>query len=87
MPSAPPPDWIRDHRRTVGARIRAARLHANLTQERLAELAGMDRQAINRIEQGHASPLLDNLLRIADVLHVDPGDLIKRPATGTGDDQ
>ncbi|MGW9058928.1 helix-turn-helix domain-containing protein [Streptomyces sp. NPDC055733] len=87
MPSAPPPDWIRDHRRTVGARIRAARLRANLTQERLAEAAGMDRQAINRIEQGHASPLLDNLLRIARAIGADPGDLIKWPATGTGDNQ
>lgn len=87
MPSAPPPDWIRDHRRLVGARIREARLYANLTQEKLAEAAGMDRQAINRIEQGHQSPILDNLLRIADVLHTDPGDLIKRPATGTGDNQ
>ncbi|MFC7983786.1 helix-turn-helix domain-containing protein [Streptomyces sp. NPDC057336] len=81
MPSAPPPDWVLNHRRVVGARIRAARLHATLTQEKLAEAAGMDRQAINRIEQGHASPLLDNLLRIADALGADPGELIKRPAT------
>ncbi|MFE1205624.1 helix-turn-helix domain-containing protein [Streptomyces sp. NPDC058762] len=87
MPSAPPPDWIRDHRRTVGARIRAARLHANLTQEKLGELAGMDRQAINRIEQGHQSPILDNLVSIARAVGADPGDLIKWPATGPGDDQ
>ncbi|MGW2720871.1 helix-turn-helix transcriptional regulator [Streptomyces sp. NPDC001492] len=71
MPSAPPPAWVLARRRAIGDQIRAARLHANLTQERLAELAGMDRQAVNRIEQGHASPVLDNLIRIATVLDLE----------------
>ncbi|KOG21824.1 helix-turn-helix domain-containing protein [Streptomyces viridochromogenes] len=70
MPSAPPPDWVLIRRRAIGERIRAARLHANLSQEKLAELAGMDRQTINRIEQGHASPTLDTLIRIAVALDV-----------------
>jgi transcriptional regulator with XRE-family HTH domain len=77
VPSAPPPDWVIERRRAVGARIRAVRLHANLTQERLAEMAGMDRQAVNRMEQGHASPLLDNLIRIADALNVPLADLVR----------
>jgi len=37
----------------------------------------MDRQTINRIEQGHASPLLDNLIRIADALGVPLADLVR----------
>jgi transcriptional regulator with XRE-family HTH domain len=77
VPSATPPDWILQRRRIVGDRIRDARLHANLTQEKLAELAGMDRQTINRIEQGHASPRLDNLFRIADALNVPLADLVR----------
>jgi transcriptional regulator with XRE-family HTH domain len=77
VPSAPPPDWVLERRRAVGNRIRAARLHANLTQERLAESAAMDRQTINRIEQGHASPLLDNLIRIADAIGVPLSDLVR----------
>lgn len=77
MPSAPPPDWVLQRRRAVGAHIRAARLHANLSQERLAENAGLDRQAINRIEQGHASPKLDSLLLIADALDVPLADLVR----------
>lgn len=81
MPSTPPPDWVLVRRRVIGDHIRAARLYANLTQEKLAELAGMDRQAINRIEQGHASPLLDNLIRITDALDVDL-ELVRRPAAG-----
>jgi transcriptional regulator with XRE-family HTH domain len=43
----------------------------------LAELAGMDRQAINRIEQARSSPKLDNLFRIADALGVPLADLVR----------
>ncbi|WP_343041300.1 helix-turn-helix transcriptional regulator [Streptomyces typhae] len=64
-------------RRAVGERIRIARVHAGLSQEKLAERAGMDRQAIGRIELGHASPLLDNLVRIADALGVPLADLVR----------
>lgn len=77
MPSPPVPDWVLNRRRAVGDNVRAARLQAKLTQEKLAELAGMDRQAINRIEQGHASPLLDNLIRIADALDVPLSELVQ----------
>lgn len=76
MPPAPP-DWVLARRRAVGDRIRTARLHANLTQEKLAELAGMDRQTVNRIENGHASPMLDNLIRIADALDTPLSDLVR----------
>jgi len=77
VPSAPPPDWVLARRRAIGDHIRAARLHANLTQERLGELAGIDRQSINRIEQGHASPVVDNLIRIADALDTSLADLVR----------
>jgi transcriptional regulator with XRE-family HTH domain len=76
--SAPPPDeWVFDRRRAVGEQIRAARLHANLSQERLAELAGLDRQAVNRIEQGRASAKLDNLIRVSYALNVPLSDLVR----------
>ncbi|MFD6416027.1 helix-turn-helix transcriptional regulator [Streptomyces sp. NPDC060194] len=64
-------------RRQVGEHIRATRIRENLTQERLAEQAGMDRQTVNRIELGHASPLLDNLVRLADALGVPVADLVR----------
>lgn len=77
MPPAPTPDWVIARRRAIGDHIRAARLYANLTQEKLGELAGMDRQAINRIEQGHASPRVDTLIRIADAIGVPLADLVR----------
>lgn len=77
MPSAPPPDWVLVRRRVIGDNIRSARREKGLSQEKLAELAGMDRQAINRIEQGHQSAILDNLIRIADALGIPLADLVR----------
>lgn len=79
VPSAPPPDWVLDRRRAIGDHIRAARreVKPRLSQQKLAELAGMDRQAINRIEQGHQAALIDNLIRIADALGVPLSDLVR----------
>ncbi|MCI0384602.1 helix-turn-helix transcriptional regulator [Streptomyces sp. CNQ085] len=74
----PPPDWVLQRRRVIGDRIRAARRDRGMSQERLAELAGMDRQAVGKLELGYTSPLLDTLLRIADVLDVELSDLVRR---------
>lgn len=75
MPSAPPPEWVLVRRRAVGDRIRDLRRARKLTQEKLAELAGMERQAINKIELGHQSVLLDNLIQILAALDAAFGDL------------
>lgn len=75
MPSAPPPDWVLARRRATGDRIREIRRQRKLTQEKLAELSGMDRQAINKIELGHQSVLIDNLIRILTALDARFGDL------------
>lgn len=50
-------EWMRD-----------SRLNANLSQEQLANLADIDRKTINRIENGHFSPSLDTMTRVAVVL-------------------
>ncbi|MEU6010956.1 helix-turn-helix transcriptional regulator [Streptomyces sp. NPDC047453] len=76
-PSDRQPDWVIARRRAIGDRIRAVRLEANLTQERLAERADMDRQSLNRIEQGHASPKVDTLIRIAAALDTPLADLVR----------
>ena len=60
----------------MGDRIRAARLRADLSQEKLAERVDVDRKTINRIEQGHHAPRIDTLLLIADALGVPLSDLV-----------
>lgn len=64
------PEWVLDDRRALGARIRELRVRANLTQERLAELTGVDRRTLQRIEAGSSDPRLSALTLIAEGLDV-----------------
>ncbi|WP_258037866.1 MULTISPECIES: helix-turn-helix domain-containing protein [unclassified Streptomyces] len=78
MPRVIPPDpRLLERRRRIAAQIRAARLHANLSQQDVITRTGMDRSAYQDIERGRASPLLDNLLRIADAIGVPLADLVR----------
>lgn len=44
------------------------RIALGLSQQSLADLIGVDRKTINRIENGHFSPNLDTMLRMVIVL-------------------
>lgn len=77
MPSDPLPDWVPTRRQAIGGNIRAERTRQKLTQERLGELAGLDRKTINRIEQGAHATSIDHLLLIADVLDIPLSDLVR----------
>ncbi|MGW6531502.1 helix-turn-helix domain-containing protein [Streptomyces venezuelae] len=61
--------------KATGDRIRVRRLHQNLTQERLAHLAELDRSTIQRMEAG-AETKLSHLLRVAHQLRVHVTDLL-----------
>lgn len=71
------PDRVLQRRRAIGDNVRAERMRQTLTQERLAELAGLDRKTVNRIEQGAYSTLVDHLTLIADALGVPLADLVR----------
>jgi putative transcriptional regulator len=43
-----------------------------LSQAKLAELAGIDRKTVNRIENGHYSPTLETLIALGNALEVSP---------------
>lgn len=77
MPSDPLPDRVLTRRRQIGDHIRAARTERKLSQEKLAEAAGLDRKTVNRIEQGTHATLIDHLLLIADALEVPLADLVR----------
>ena len=62
---------------TVADRFMALRAERGLSQARLAELAGVDRKTINRIENGHFSPSLDTLTRLSVVLKCRLADLVE----------
>jgi len=52
------------------------RTDADLSQARLAEIAGVDRKTINRIENGHFSPALDTIVRLSVALGITPSALL-----------
>jgi transcriptional regulator with XRE-family HTH domain len=76
------PDWVANRRREIGARLRAGRLHADLTQEQLGELVGRDRRTIHRWEYAERIPYLADLLLLADALGLPIEELVKKPAAG-----
>lgn len=61
----------------VADRLMTLRASSHLSQARLAELAGVDRKTINRIENGHFSPSLDTLTRLSVVLKCRLSDLVE----------
>jgi len=61
----------------VANKLKELRLSREMTQEQLADGAGIDRKTVNRIENQHFSPNLNTLLRLCAVLSVKPSDLLK----------
>lgn len=53
---------------TWGGNIKARRLELDITQEELAELAGLSQQAISRIERDDLIPSEQAAARIAEAL-------------------
>lgn len=52
----------------LGARLAAARLERNLTQEALAEQAGISTRTLSRLETGEAATHLASFVRVCRVL-------------------
>lgn len=60
--------------RELGRRIRNLRKTMSLTQEQLADEAGLDRSYIGGIERGERNITFSVLCQIAKALHVDISD-------------
>lgn len=54
-----------------GKRIKEIRKKNNITQEKLAEILGLDNQTISRIETGYFFTSYENLENMAKILHVE----------------
>ncbi|MEV0917811.1 helix-turn-helix transcriptional regulator [Streptomyces sp. NPDC049967] len=68
MPHHDHPPWLLDERQHLGDRIRDRRMSCNLTQEALADRAGISRDTVHRVERATNNPRLSDLLRIARAL-------------------
>ncbi len=62
-------------RRAFGERVRELRKLLGLSQERLGQVAGLDRTYVGSVERGERNISLDNIWVLADALGVHPRDL------------
>lgn len=60
-----------------GAAIRRHRLARGLSQDRLAETAGLSQRYLSMLERGENSPTLNVIFRLCDALGIKPGKLLE----------
>lgn len=60
----------------LGEQLRAARLHAGWSQEKLAEEAGISRNYVSLLELNRKSPTLDVLLAVCGALGVSAAEIV-----------
>lgn len=60
-----------------GQRVRAVRESLGLSQEALAERSTLHWSYLGQVERGQANLTLRNILKIAEALGVDPGELVR----------
>jgi len=64
-------------RRSLGEVLKEYRQQSGMTQEYVAEALGVSRQAVSKWETGVAEPSTSNLLALAKLYGVDPGELLR----------
>lgn len=67
-----------------GRRLRELRLASGLSQEALADIAGLDRTYISGCERGRRNVSLENIYRLSKALGVTPAALISADASHAG---
>ncbi len=60
----------------VGERLKDLRIRQALTQQELAEKAGLSTNALNRLELDKAEPRMSTLRKLAKALEVEPAKLL-----------
>ncbi len=69
--------------KTFGAALRGHRESAGLSQEKLAQRAGLDRTYVGGAERGERNVALVNIVRLADALGIAPSLLLEPLARTT----
>lgn len=67
-----------DLKEVMARNLRRARHDMKLTQEELADRAGLSMRYVGAIERGDVSASVTVLGRIADALEIEPGELLKK---------
>jgi transcriptional regulator with XRE-family HTH domain len=67
----PSDQYIREHRESIGMRLRAFREQKGYSQDKLAEIMEVHRSTISKVETGKFSITIDYLVRFAWYLDFD----------------
>lgn len=73
-----------EYRSVFGRHLRTLRESNEVSQEDLAHKIDMSRRYLSGIERGEANPTLDQIVRLAEALELNPGDLFP-PAASVAD--
>lgn len=76
MPDPTPKPPLSEATGEFGRRVKERRHHLGLSQEALAHDSELHWSYLGQVERGQVNPTLHNILKIAEVLDVDPGELI-----------
>lgn len=77
MPNPAPKPPLSPVTRAFGERVRRARQERGLSQEALAERCDLHWTYIGQVERGQRNLSLHNIIKIADGLGVDAGELVR----------
>jgi putative transcriptional regulator len=61
----------------LATRLYEYRVEAGLTQQQVADLAGIDRKTVNRIENNRFSPSVDTIFRLCVTFAKKPSDVFE----------
>jgi transcriptional regulator with XRE-family HTH domain len=67
----------RDPLAVFAGHLRDLREKRKHSQQRLSELAGLNRNYVSDVERGRRNPCLNNILKLADALDVSPSELFR----------
>ena len=63
--------------KVIGLRLKTYRQQAGLTQETVAERAGITVVYLSKIENGHVRPTIDLLQTVCEAVHCDLGSIFR----------
>jgi transcriptional regulator with XRE-family HTH domain len=69
-------DHFRGIKTALARNVRALRLQRKMSQEELADSAGLDRPSLSLLERALLNPTLETIVKLALALQVKPGELL-----------
>jgi len=73
----PSPPAVSPAAQSFGERVRTRRQELGWSQEQLAEACGVHWTFLGQVERGRRNISLHNILKIAEGLQLDPGELVR----------